>query len=230
MANGPGGAPLAWRTVDIIVTAVLGVAFGVVFFVWNNIYPLFGTLFGAYPPAQALFYGMWMLPGVLCMLVVRKAGAAVFGSTVAATVSVFFGAPQPLMIVFWGLMQGVLPESIFLATRYRRFGLGIAVPAATVAGLWAGVLDPVLWMPEWPTAHRLAYLVFVLISSAVIGGLGAGGLVRALRPTGVLAPFPSGGRAPAELPGSTADRSIPSESNTSESDTGEADPTGTSRQ
>jgi energy-coupling factor transport system substrate-specific component len=35
-ASGPAGG--RWRTVDIVVTAVLGVAFGVVFWAWNLTY------------------------------------------------------------------------------------------------------------------------------------------------------------------------------------------------
>ena len=42
-----------WRTVDIVVTAVLGVAFGVVFWAWNLLWAATGTAFTAFPPAQA---------------------------------------------------------------------------------------------------------------------------------------------------------------------------------
>ena len=42
-----------WRTVDIVVTAVLGVAFGVLFWAWNLLWAATGTAFGAFPPAQA---------------------------------------------------------------------------------------------------------------------------------------------------------------------------------
>ena len=43
-----------WRTVDIVVTAVLGVAFGVVFWAWNLLWAATGAAFTAFPPAQAL--------------------------------------------------------------------------------------------------------------------------------------------------------------------------------
>ena len=54
-----------WRTVDIVVTAVLGVAFGVVFWAWNLLWAAVGTAFTAFPPGQAFMYGVWLLPAVL---------------------------------------------------------------------------------------------------------------------------------------------------------------------
>ena len=81
-----------WRTVDIVVTAVLGVAFGVVFWAWNLLWAAVGTTFTAFPPGQAFMYGVWLLPAVLAPLVVRKAGAGLFAELIAAIVSALLGA------------------------------------------------------------------------------------------------------------------------------------------
>ena len=54
-----------WRIVDIVVAAVIAVAFGVVFIAWNTVYAATEPLFAALPPAQALMYGIWLLPAVL---------------------------------------------------------------------------------------------------------------------------------------------------------------------
>ena len=43
----PGSSPrrpAAWRTRDILVAAVIGVVFGVVFFAWNGLYAALGFL------------------------------------------------------------------------------------------------------------------------------------------------------------------------------------------
>ena len=89
----PGGN--RWRTVDIVVTAVLGVAFGVVFWAWNLLWAATGTAFTAFPPAQAVMYGVWLLPAVLAPLIIRKPGAALFAEMVAAGVSALIGS-EPL--------------------------------------------------------------------------------------------------------------------------------------
>ena len=84
----PGRRPARWRTVDIIITAVLGVAFGVVFWAWGLLWNTTGAAFTAFPPAQAFMYGVWLLPAVVGGLIIRKPGAAFFTETLAALVSV----------------------------------------------------------------------------------------------------------------------------------------------
>ena len=49
-----GTAASGWRTVDLVVTAVLGVAFGVVFWAWNALWAAATPAFLAIPPAQIL--------------------------------------------------------------------------------------------------------------------------------------------------------------------------------
>ncbi|MEK7862783.1 MAG: ECF transporter S component, partial [Chloroflexota bacterium] len=90
------GQTSSWRTVDIVVTAAIAVAFGVVIWAWNLLWAAATPLFVALPPAQNLMYGVWLVPGVLAGLVVRKPGAAFFAEVLAATVSLLLGSQ-------WGL-------------------------------------------------------------------------------------------------------------------------------
>ena len=87
----PDAAPRTWRTVDVVVAAVIAVAFGVVFWAWNLLYAATGNAFAAFPPLQGFMYGVGLLPGVLGALVIRKPGAAVFTELVAAVVSALLG-------------------------------------------------------------------------------------------------------------------------------------------
>jgi len=61
----PDTATSTWRTVDVVVAAVIAVAFGVVFWAWNLLYAATGSAFTFLPPLQGLMYGVWLLPGVL---------------------------------------------------------------------------------------------------------------------------------------------------------------------
>lgn len=197
-SNVPNNVPknvtvsLRWRTVDIVVAAVLGVAFGVVFFAWNNLWAALGPAFGWFPPAQAFMYGMWLLPGVLGGLVIRKPGAAVFTEVVAALVSTFFGAPAPIVIILYGIGQGLGAELAFALFRYRRWDLPVALLAGAVAGLVPAIADPLLYYGTWSVTFQLSYAVIVIVSTFLIAGLGSWALVRSLAQTGVLAPFASG--------------------------------------
>jgi energy-coupling factor transport system permease protein len=81
-----------WRVVDIVVAAVIAVAFGVVFVAWNALWSFTTPLFAAAPPLQAIIYGVWLLPGVLVGLIVRRPGAALMGGIVSAAVSALIGS------------------------------------------------------------------------------------------------------------------------------------------
>ncbi|MDA2811486.1 ECF transporter S component [Nocardiopsis sp. RSe5-2] len=187
----PQAGSVRWRTVDIVVAAVLGVAVGVVFWVWGMLWSATEPVFLFFPPAQAVIYGMWLVPGVLGMQVIRRPGAGVLTSVAAAAVSALLGTSWGLMVLVAGLLQGLLPELVFAATRYRRWGMGVSVAAGAVAGLAPVAMDLTLYYPTWPPHFMLAYGVIVVVSAAVIGGAGSRALTTALARAGALSPFPS---------------------------------------
>src|SRR3954452_15074781 len=123
-----------WRTVDIVVTAVLGVAFGVVFWAWNLLWAATGAAFTAFPPAQAFMYGVWLLPAVLAPLVVRKPGAGLFAELVAAVLSALLGSSWGSIILLYGLLQGLAGELGYAVFGWRRFGWPQALLSAVLAG------------------------------------------------------------------------------------------------
>jgi energy-coupling factor transport system permease protein len=180
-----------WRTVDIVVAAVLGVAVGVVFWAWGHLWTLTAPLFIGFPPAQAAIYGMWLISGVLGGLIIRRPGAALLTSIAAASVSAVLGTQWGIMVLLDGTLQGILPELVFLAFGYRRWGMGVAVLAAAVAGISPAVRDNIAYNVTWPLHYQVVYGVIVVISAAVIAGVGARLLTTALARSGALAPFAS---------------------------------------
>jgi energy-coupling factor transport system substrate-specific component len=182
-----------WRTVDIVVAAVIAVTFGVIFQVWNVIWQGSDGPFAFYPPLQAAMYGIWLVPAVLAGVIVRRPGAAVFTETVAAAVSVLLGSPYGGMAIVQGAVEGAGSELGFAATRYRSFGPTTAALAGTLGGLAATLFDILYWYPDtsW-AAFRIPYLLIGTASCLLIAGLGAHYLTRALAGTGVLDRFPAG--------------------------------------
>jgi len=184
---------LSWRVVDIVVTAVIGVAAGVVFFGWNLVYsPLTAPLEAALPGVQALVYGVWLFAGVLAGLIVRKPGAAVFAELIAASVSAGLGAQWGFLTLEAGLVQGLAAEIVFAIFLYRRWNPIVAVLAGAAAGLAMGINDLVLWYAGAAATFATIYVAAAVVSGAVIAGLGSWALARALAATGVLSRFASG--------------------------------------
>jgi energy-coupling factor transport system substrate-specific component len=181
-----------WRTVDIVVAAVIAVAFGVVFYAWDQLWNGIDTAFPAFPPARALINGIWFLPAVLGPLVIRKPGAGVFTETLAAAISALLGAQWGLTTVLYGLLQGVGGEMPFAATGYRTSKLPTAAIGGLLAGAAGGLLDIVLYYPTWSTGWKLAQVGISAGSGLVLTGVVGWALTRGLAQTGVLDRFPSG--------------------------------------
>jgi energy-coupling factor transport system substrate-specific component len=185
----PAQPAAGWRTVDIVVAAVIAVAFGVVFQAWNI---LWETTTFITPPLRGAVYGVWMIPAVLVPLVVRRPGAALFGEAVAASASMLFGAQWGLLTVVYGLAQGAAAELIFAFGLYRNWNLATAVLAASAAGLAGALIDLAVYYAEWAADWQLIYGALVIVSSAAIAGIGGWWLFRALAATGVLGAFIAG--------------------------------------
>lgn len=179
-----------WRTVDIVVTAVLGAAFGVVFWAWSALWD--GPANAIPLPVRGLIYGVWLIPPVLGVLIVRKPGAGIFCSFVAASTATLFGSPWGLTTAVYGLVQGMAGEFAFAATAYKSFKLPTALAGGALAGAAAALLDNALYYAESSVGWQLAYGACVVASCLVLAGWGSHALTRALAQTGALDPFPSG--------------------------------------
>jgi energy-coupling factor transport system permease protein len=185
-------AGMRWRTVDIVVTAVLGVAFGVVFWAWNLLWGATSAAFTAFPPAQAMLYGVWLLPAVVAPLIVRKPGAAIFAELIASIVSALLGAQWGAQVVWYGLLEGLAGELGFALFAYRRFGRVQALVSAVLAGAMAAVLDLIFYWAFWAGTWKATYVAVVVASTFVIAGVVGPLLVRALARTGALSSFAAG--------------------------------------
>lgn len=184
----------SWRVIDIIIASVLGVATGLIFWVWNSIgYAWFTAMDALTPGFGGLAVGVWLLGGVLGGLVIRKPGAALFVEVLAATVSALLGNQWGIETLYSGIAQGLGAELVFAAFAYRRFTLPVAMLAGAGAAVGAFVLE---LFTSANLAKSLAfnsiYLTCLMISGAVLAGLLGHWLVKALAGTGALDRFAAG--------------------------------------
>ncbi|MEU8242136.1 ECF transporter S component [Actinoplanes missouriensis] len=182
-----------WRTIDIVIASVIAVAFGVIFWAWNTVWSVTESAFAFFPPAQAILYGIWLMPAVLSGLIIRKPGASLYTEVVAATISALLGSQWGGAVILQGLCQGLGAELAFAALRYRSWKLPVALLAGALTGLSAAIYDFFVWNSEYALGdYRIPYAAFTVVSSVIIAGLGSWVLVRALAPTGVLDRFGAG--------------------------------------
>ena len=182
-----------WRTVDIVVMAVVAALFGVVYWAWGLI--SFAAVFSAFPPVAAVTNVVFVMAGPLGALIVRRPGAALGAEVLAAVfealVSVSWSGTS---IVVYGVVEGAAAEAAFALARYHDWRLRTALASGLFAGVAMALLD--VWIYRFyayfPLGQKLAYLGLAAVAGAVIAGGVSWYLVRALAATGVLAPFASG--------------------------------------
>lgn len=185
-------ADARWRTRDIVVTAVIGVAFGVVFWAWGIAWGPLDAVFAAAPWAKDLLYAVWLVPAVLAPLIVRKPGAALFAEMVAAILSVLLGSQWSIDTLLSGFVQGAAAELVFAFTLYRIWTFPVLAVAAIASAAAAWIHDWVLYYASVATSLQLVRGLMMAISAVLIVAAGSVWLVRALRETGVLDGFPGG--------------------------------------
>lgn len=193
----PGGpGRFRWRVVDIVIASVIGVVCAAVFLLWNVGYEGPASLVKPLlPGAQGLFAGPWLIAGVLGGLIIRKPGAALYTELLAAVISALVGNQWGPLTIVSGLVQGLGAELVFLVFLYAAWRLPVALLAGAGAGLAGGINDRVLWYPGADTLFTSVYIASTTISGAVIAGLGAWLITRALARTGALSRFAAGREA-----------------------------------
>ncbi len=147
-----------WRTVDIVVAAVIGVAFGVIFWAW-------GLLWNG--PAEAIPTARrgpsstasgWSRPCSARWSSASRARRSSPRPWPRSSPSLL-GTGWGWTLVLQGPLEGLAAELVFAAFAYRVYRLPVAVLAGAVAGLAATLYDVVVWYPgtAWGS-FRIPYI------------------------------------------------------------------------
>lgn len=175
-----------WRTRDIVIAAVIGVAFGVFFWAIGGVWK---ALEGA-GPILNLAYGIWLMPAIVSPLIIRKPGAALFAELVAAGLSALLGSVWSVDTLLSGFVQGAAAELVFAFTLYRAWSFPVLALAGLASAAAAFVHDVALYFSEYTTDALIVLAVVMGISGAVVLPVASVALVRSLRRSGVLEGFP----------------------------------------
>ena len=183
----------SWRNIDIIIAAVIGVAVGLIFVIWNIIGGAGYEAVNALTPGLGgLVAGMWFLGGPLGAYIIRKPGAAIFVEVIAATVSALIGNQWGISTLYSGLAQGLGAELVFLILAYKSYNLATVVISGLMAGVGAWTFELFTGNLAKTFEFNVIYLISTALSGAVLAGLLAYFLAKALAATGALDRFAIG--------------------------------------
>ncbi len=174
-----------WTTRDLIVTAVISVALGLVFMAYGVLYLALVLVLGQV--GIMVLLGFYYLVGILVPYIVQRPGAALVASFLTALTELLAGSPFGIAAVWAGLVQGLGAEAVFAARRWQDYRLPILMLAAVASGVFAYVYEYFLLSYEALAPGVQIGLFLVRIPSAMIlGGWLAKVLGDALVRTGVL--------------------------------------------
>lgn len=171
------------KLVDILVTVVIAVVFGIVYKLWAPLYYAVKP-FGF--QADQLIYGMWFIAAIVAFLIIRKPGVALIAEMAAASAEFVTGSEWGLTVLVSGIVQGLFAELVFAAFRYRRYTLGVAGLAAFASGVGSLIMDLYYgYIDDLAAWNLTVMLVARSISAVLIAGIFGYYLVKALELTGV---------------------------------------------
>jgi energy-coupling factor transport system substrate-specific component len=174
-----------WTTVELIVTAAISVAFGLIFMAYSILYVALVPLFGQV--GIMVFLGFYYIIGILVPYVVRRPGAAILSSFIAALTELAVGTPFGIAALWAGLVQGAGAEAVFAVSRWRNYRWHTLILAAIVSGIFAFGYEYVLL--SYGSLERMVRIGLFLVripSAAVLAGLLGKVIGDALARTGVL--------------------------------------------
>jgi len=175
----------AWTLREILIVAVLGAVFGVLYLAWVQVWLIAQAIFGAV--TMDVVMGFWFIVSIIAAAIIRKPGAALLSEFLAALIQVLLGSPAGLMLLVSGLVQGAGAEAVFAATRWRNYRLPVLMAAGVGAAVFSFIYTWIRF-DYGALAPGLLVAMFVLrcLSGALLGGLAGHLVTEALYRTGVL--------------------------------------------
>lgn len=168
---------------DILVTIVIAIVFGLIYKVWAIPYDLLKPL-GL--QLDQFIYGMWFIAATVAFLIIRKPGVALLAEVAASSGEFIIGSQWGLIVLIYGLFQGLGAEIVFAMFRYKKFTI-LAVSLAAVGSTIGSVLVDIYYgyITELALWNLTLLLVVRTLGAVVLSGFLAYGIVKALEKTGI---------------------------------------------
>lgn len=175
----------AWTLREILIVAVLGAVFAVLYLSWVQVWLVAQAIFGSV--TMDVVMGFWFIVSIIAAAIIRKPGAALAAEVLAAAVEIMLGSPSGLVLLVSGAIQGAGAEAVFATTRWRNYSLPVLMLAGVGSAVFSFAYTWVLF-DYGSLEPTLLVSMFVLrsLSGALLGGLAGHLVTEALYRTGVL--------------------------------------------
>ena len=177
-----------WETRDLLVVAALGIVPGMALL--PVVFAGFTVRAALGPLGTILNAGLFYLPGLMALYIVRKPGASILNGVFVGLVWIPL-TPFGLAVTVPTIVARIGSEIPFFLTRYRQYNRTMMM----VSGAAAGLLSlAVIYIPSsfqtLTLPMQVALIVGHSLSGAILSGLVGKLLADKLAETGVLSAYP----------------------------------------
>jgi len=180
-----------WTTLDVVMVAVIGVVFSLLYWAYNQLFAFLFPLISASPVTVQAFVGFWFIAGIVSAYIIQKPGAGFLGELIAAIISMLLGSIWGVWVLISGLVQGAATEIIFASYKWKKFNYFTII----MAGIITAVIS--FFFPEALTEGYLQYkpliilamLVVRIASGALLGGVLGKSITDGVAKTGIFRNF-----------------------------------------
>jgi energy-coupling factor transport system substrate-specific component len=180
-----------WTTLDVVMVAVIGVVFAILYWAYNQLFAFLFPLISASPVTVQAFVGFWFIAGIVSAYIIQKPGAGLLGELIAAIISMLLGSIWGVWVLISGLVQGAATEIIFASYKWKKFNYFTLI----MAGVITAVIS--FFFPEALTEGYLQYkpliilamLIVRIASGAVLGGVLGKSITDGVVKTGIFRNF-----------------------------------------
>ncbi len=160
---------------EIVVMAVLSMAYAVIYVACVGLWGLFNGVFG--PIGVDIIYGVWFMAATTSMYIIRKPGAAFIGEMMAAISEVMLGTPVGVAMLIGAAIQGASSELAFTITRYKRYNIFVLI----LSGVFPSIGTFLYTYYFYGYGHlNTKYIILMLIIRIMSGGFFGGYLAKLL--------------------------------------------------
>ncbi len=175
-----------WSTKDILITGMIGVVFAFVLLAVTFAYFPLAAILG--PAYSRITDGIFMIPGLLALYLIRKPGAALVSMTIGGLVMLPF-SPYGLIGIVWAAIAGIECEVPFLAVLYRKYSTLFLMISGSIATVISTLLEYPLYGHAALTIGVQITMLAVSAIGGAIGGLFSKLLGEAMLKAGFLAEY-----------------------------------------
>jgi energy-coupling factor transport system substrate-specific component len=176
-----------WTTLDVVMVAVIGVVFAILYWAYNQLFAFLFPLISASPITVQAFVGFWFIAGIVSAYIIQKPGAGFLGEIIAAIISMLLGSIWGVWVLISGLVQGAATEMIFASYRWKKFNYFTLIMAGVITAAIS------FFFPEALTEGYLQYkpliilamLIVRIASGAVLGGVLGKSITDGVAKTGI---------------------------------------------